>query len=71
MNSNHTCPRCAARLSGSFERPLKVMPEPERTLCHGDTWIVREAVGVEVIGECPEHGLVRYVPMTTPREFSR
>lgn len=70
MKKHHTCPTCGADLMNSFEREL-ADNDPrrlhvERTHAIGGAYLEREPIGIEVVGECPRHGLLRVVPLGIP-----
>jgi len=61
----HNCPECGRPLDDILERELPADRRPPAKVIHAGhgTYVRREAAGIEVIGMCMMHGLVRNIPM--------
>jgi len=70
--TDKTCPHCPRRLQNTMERRIAAhrMPEVQRVLAYGNCFAERHPTGIELIGECIEHGLVR-VPLFGQEKFVR
>lgn len=74
IDLRHNCPHCSRPLSGTFERPLGAARaervNAEQVHINGGVYVRRVPIGIEVVGECMEHGIVVNVPLG-PETFSR